>query len=79
MIAMATVLVVDDDAGIRQLIRLALSLEGNNVCTASDGLEALEVLSHEPVDLMVLDLEMPRMDGRQTIREARREGYRGQC
>ena len=77
MIAMATVLVVDDDAGIRQLTSLALSLEGNNVCTASDGLEALEVLSHEPVDLVILDLEMPRMDGRQTIQEARREGYTG--
>ena len=74
---MSTVLIVDDDAGIRQLASLILSLEGNNVCTASDGLEALEVLSHEPVDLLVLDLQMPRMDGRMTLQEARRIGYKG--
>jgi DNA-binding response OmpR family regulator len=77
LIAMSTVLVVDDDVGVRRLTGLVLSLDGNDVCTASDGLEALEVLSHEPVDLVILDLEMPRMDGRQTIQEARREGYQG--
>ena len=74
---MATVLIVDDDAGVRAVAELAISLTGNDVRNASDGLEALEVLAHTPVDLMVLDLEMPRMDGWTTYQEARREGYDG--
>jgi CheY-like chemotaxis protein len=74
---MSTVLVADDDPGVRQLTSLVLSLDGNSVCTASDGLEALEILTHESVDLVILDLQMPRMDGREAIQEARRVGYLG--
>ena len=54
-----------------------LRLEGAQVCQASDGLEALEILSQEQVDLVILDLEMPGMDGHTTFLEARREGYEG--
>ena len=74
---MSNVLVVDDDVGIRMVVTLTLRLEGADVCEASDGLEALEILSQEQVDLVILDLEMPRMDGRRTFWEARREGYEG--
>ena len=74
---MSNVLVVDDDVGIRMVVTLTLRLEGAEVCEASDGLEALEILSQEQVDLVILDLEMPRMDGRRTFWEARREGYEG--
>jgi DNA-binding response OmpR family regulator len=74
---MATVLVVDDDVGIRLVAGLVVTLTGNEVFDASDGLEALEVLSQEHVDLMILDLQLPRMDGWTTLREARREGYDG--
>ena len=74
---MATVLVVDDDAGVRAVADLVLTLTGNEVCDAANGLEALAVLSKRPVDLLVLDLEMPEMDGWTTFQEARREGYEG--
>jgi CheY-like chemotaxis protein len=74
---MSTVLVVDDDPGIRTLARLTLSLDGYSVPTASGGPEALEVLTREHIDLMVLDLRMPGMDGAETLQEARREGYDG--
>ena len=76
-VGMSNVLVVDDDVGIRKVVTLTLRLEGAEVCEASDGLEALEILSQEQVDLVILDLEMPRMDGRETFLEARREGYEG--
>ena len=74
---MPTVLIVDDDVGVRKLARLVMTMEGKDVCEASDGAEALEVLSHEAIDLMVLDLEMPRLDGKTTFREARRVGFEG--
>ena len=74
---MASVLVVDDDSGVRQIARVALSLEGYEVALASDGLEALDVLSHESIDVIVLDLDLPGMDGPTALEEARREGYDG--
>jgi two-component system, OmpR family, response regulator MprA len=74
---MSSVLIVDDDPGIRRIAKIALSVEGDNVLLACDGLEALDILCRESIDLMVVDLLMPRMDGRLTIAEARREGYRG--
>ena len=74
---MTTVLVVDDDPGIRSLARLTLSLDGYSVPTASGGHEAIEILTQQQVDLIVLDLRMPDMDGQETLQEARREGYNG--
>ena len=77
---MSQVLIVDDDPGLRRIAKTALSLDGNKVLLASDGLEALEILSREPVNLMIVDLVMPLMpgmDGRSTVKEARREGYTG--
>ena len=68
------VLVVDDEKEIRDAIDIYLRGEGINVIKAKDGLEALEVLDKEDVQLVVLDLMMPRLDGMQTcmkIRETR--------
>lgn len=58
-----TVLVVDDEAGLRDLIAEALSDAGYIVCTASDGLEALEAVERESPDLVLADVRMPRLDG----------------
>jgi len=69
---MAKVLVVDDDAGIRELIRLYLSGEGLDVMEAGDGREALILLESVQVDLVVLDVMMPHMDGWELCRELRR-------
>jgi CheY-like chemotaxis protein len=60
---MASVLVVDDEEDIRDLLRINLELDGHEVVTMSSGPEALDCLeSHRP-DVIVLDLMMPGMDG----------------
>lgn len=65
---MSTVLVVDDDPDIRLLLRLELSAEGHQIVEAGDGEAALAALEEEPVDLVVLDLMMPVVDGWEVLR-----------
>jgi DNA-binding response OmpR family regulator len=60
---MATILVVDDEPDIRELVQLNLELDGHRVITASNGNEALSVLNDELPDVMLLDLNMPELDG----------------
>lgn len=60
---MATILVVDDEPDIRQLVQLNLELDGHRVLTAGNGQEALTVLEGEIPDVMLLDLNMPELDG----------------
>lgn len=60
---MAKILVVDDDPHIRELVRVFLTKEGFNVLEASDGKSALTLLESEKVDLIILDIMMPNMDG----------------
>lgn len=69
---MAKLLVVDDDPHIRELVSLFLRKEGFEIIEAEDGEQALAVLEHGPVDLVVLDIMMPRMDGWELCRELRR-------
>ena len=61
--SMFHILVVDDDKNIRLLFRAELENAGYTVVTASDGAEALEIMDREHVDLVVLDIMMPNMDG----------------
>ncbi|MDD9265632.1 response regulator transcription factor [Paenibacillus sp. GCM10023248] len=68
---MTKILVVDDDADIRELIRVYLAGEGLTVLQAGNGVEALDVLESTPVDLAVLDIMMPLMDGWELCRELR--------
>src|SRR6187402_565116 len=58
-----TILVVDDEPAVRESLRRALQLEGYEVELAVDGQEALERLSEEGIDAVVLDVSMPRLDG----------------
>jgi CheY-like chemotaxis protein len=60
-------LVVDDDANLRQVLASLLEAAGHSVATAADGAEALEQLGREPFDLMVLDVWMPRMTGTEVL------------
>jgi two-component system chemotaxis response regulator CheY len=57
------ILVVDDDEAIRAVIAEALSLEGYPVRTARNGAEALELLAHEDIWLVLLDMRLPVLDG----------------
>jgi two-component system, response regulator, stage 0 sporulation protein F len=68
------VLVVDDDDAMARMIRLTLLSEGYVVTTASDGIEGLEKLEQGGFALVVLDLQMPNMDGRQMFTEMKRRG-----
>jgi response regulator RpfG family c-di-GMP phosphodiesterase len=70
---LAHVLIVDDERGIREILSDFLELEGYSVVTAGDGVEALEVLSSEPVDLVLTDMKMPRMGGIELLEQIRDE------
>ena len=66
------VLVVDDEASIRDLLSKTLALAEYDVDVAPDGRSALERMRMYPYDLLIADLKMPGMDGLQVIREAKR-------
>jgi two-component system, OmpR family, KDP operon response regulator KdpE len=65
------VLVVDDEKSLRDFVRRNLEVRGFDVLTASNGLEALAHFNTNNVDLVILDVMMPRMDGLETIRRIR--------
>jgi CheY-like chemotaxis protein len=66
-----SILVVDDELGIRDLFRFALEPLGFEVTTAQDGVEAIEWLRHRAFDLVLLDIHMPNMGGPETFARAR--------
>jgi DNA-binding response OmpR family regulator len=70
---MTRILVVDDDPHIRELVGHFLRLEGLDVLEAVDGLDALRILDEIKVDLVVLDIMMPGMDGWELCRELREQ------
>ncbi len=59
----ANILIVDDEKNIRDGLKIALLRDGYNVFLASDGLEALEILKEEDIDVVITDLKMPNLDG----------------
>ena len=67
------ILVVDDEREIVKLVRAYLEQAGFRVVTAADGQEGLTVFRHEKPDLVVLDLNLPRIDGLDVCRTIRRE------
>jgi two-component system, chemotaxis family, chemotaxis protein CheY len=72
----STVLVVDDDLGLRETLRALLELEGYEVALAGDGLDALRALEGLAPDAILLDLMMPRMNGEEFVQELSRRGRR---
>jgi DNA-binding response OmpR family regulator len=68
---MNTVLVVDDDPDVRRLVEMKLRLDGVETLTASNGAEALVLLEAKRVDVVILDIMMPEMDGIETCRRIR--------
>lgn len=67
----ATILVVDDEKEIRELIEIYLKNEGYNVITVEDGLQALEVLKKNKIHLIILDIMLPNIDGIQICKRVR--------
>lgn len=72
----APILVVDDDPCIRGLVSEALDWEGYQVVTAANGAEALRLAEAEPPALVLLDMQMPVLDGPGFIRALRERGLR---
>lgn len=68
---MATILAVDDSATMRQLVSFTLAGAGYKVIEASDGQEALERANQHDFQLLITDVNMPRMDGITLIRQLR--------
>jgi CheY-like chemotaxis protein len=71
---MATILLVDDDALLRETVQQLLERDGHRVSTAADGEEGLRRLAEHPVDLLITDVLMPRKDGADFIMSLRRGG-----
>jgi YesN/AraC family two-component response regulator len=65
------ILVVDDDEICREILKDSIGQWGVEVGLASDGLEGLEKLAAEPFDILITDINMPRMDGLTLLREAK--------
>ena len=68
---MFNILVVDDDKNTRRLMKLLIEEAGYTVCTAADGDEALMLLGEHHIDLIILDVMMPGMDGYELTNELR--------
>ncbi|HNS02955.1 MAG TPA: response regulator transcription factor [Anaerolineae bacterium] len=71
MASTKSILIVDDEPRMRRFVRMNLELEGFNVSEASDGLEAVRKVREEAPNLVVLDVEMPHLDGFETLAQIR--------
>lgn len=69
---MRKIMTVDDSATVRQMLSFTLQDAGYEVIEASDGVDALEKLKSESVQMLITDLNMPQMDGIELIREVRK-------
>lgn len=68
---MATILAVDDSNSMRQMVVFALKQAGHSVTEAADGVEALELAKKNSFNLVISDVNMPRMDGISLIKQLR--------
>ena len=66
------ILTVDDSSSVRQMVKFTLKNAGFNVMEAVDGLDALDKVKANSVDMVITDLNMPRMDGISLIKEVRK-------
>ncbi|MBK8466865.1 MAG: sigma-54-dependent Fis family transcriptional regulator [Chloracidobacterium sp.] len=68
---MPNILIVDDEQSYRQLLSLVFETDGNNIRTAMNGRQALELLQEGPADIIISDVKMPDMDGIEMLRAVR--------
>lgn len=76
---MSRILLVDDDPELHQLITPMLTSDGHAVLSAPSGEDGLEILAREPIDLVLIDCIMPKMDGMQFLEQVRRTHTNLRC
>lgn len=69
---MYSLLIADDEPGIRSIVRKYAEFEGNRVTEAADGMEAVELCRSEKFDIVIMDIMMPELDGFSAVREIRK-------
>ena len=69
---MSKLLIVDDEEKIREVIREYAEFEGHQIVEAGDGMEAVKILKETDVDLIIMDIMMPRLDGFSAVKEIRK-------
>ena len=70
---MSKILIVDDEQGIRDVLREYLELEGYEVDDAADGMEAIRKAKAKDYDLIVMDVMMPKLDGYSAVKEIKKD------
>ena len=66
------ILIVDDELGIRSIVRKYAEFEGNTVFEAADGMEAVVMCRNTEIDIVIMDIMMPELDGFSAVREIRK-------
>jgi CheY-like chemotaxis protein len=69
---MAKILIVDDEENVRIAVNAVLTSKGHNVTHAEDGIKALESVKNNPPDVIVCDIEMPKLEGFDVLKELRK-------
>jgi len=72
---MKTILIADDSESVRELVEFTLRQAGYSVLKSEDGDDALRYLTGQPIDLVITDLNMPKVDGISLIREIRKNHH----
>lgn len=70
---MATILIIDDEEGIRALLRTVLEAAGHEVMEAVNGRQGLDLYRHRPTDLIITDIDMPELNGLDMMLELTRQ------
>ncbi|MDR1701798.1 MAG: response regulator [Sporomusaceae bacterium] len=71
------ILIVDDQPGIRRLLTEVLTAEGYDVLAAANGFDALNLAAENKPDVILMDMNMPGMNGMDALKEIERKGYQG--
>lgn len=69
---MAKILVVDDEAKIREMVKKYAEFEGHSVTPAADGMQAIQLCKRNHYDIVIMDVMMPELDGFSSVREIRK-------
>lgn len=72
---MSTILIIEDEQHVAELIKQSLEEEGYNVLHAADGLKGIELIKTENIQLVILDILLPKMNGLEVCRQIRNDGY----